>query len=111
MTEAMSPPSLGGGPDAAHLIVDRDGPVAFARGTGGQSGRRVGTPVPPSPSQMTPPLAVQLARDAPLKAFATTLETGLEYERRNFTLCFATGDCRKGLAAFLEKRAPEVMGR
>ena len=58
-----------------------------------------------------PPLAVQLAKDAVLKAFDTTLETGLDYERRSFNLLFATEDRREGMAAFLEKRAPAFKGR
>jgi enoyl-CoA hydratase len=58
-----------------------------------------------------PPLAVQLAKDAVLKAFDTTLETGLEYERRSFALLFATEDRREGMAAFLAKRAPHFEGR
>lgn len=58
-----------------------------------------------------PPLAVQLAKDAVLKAFDTTLETGLEYERRSFNLLFATEDRREGMTAFLEKRAPAFKGR
>jgi enoyl-CoA hydratase len=58
-----------------------------------------------------PPLAVQLAKDAVLKAFDTTLETGLAYERRSFNLLFATEDRREGMAAFLEKRAPAFEGR
>jgi enoyl-CoA hydratase len=58
-----------------------------------------------------PPLAVMAAKDAVLKAFDTTLETGLEYERRSFNLLFATEDRREGMAAFLEKRAPAFKGR
>ncbi|HEY7035986.1 MAG TPA: enoyl-CoA hydratase-related protein [Thermomicrobiales bacterium] len=58
-----------------------------------------------------PPLAVQIAKDAVLKAFDTTLETGLEYERRSFNLLFTTEDRREGMAAFLEKRAPAFKGR
>ncbi len=58
-----------------------------------------------------PPLAVQLAKDAILKAFDTTLETGLDYERRSFNLLFATEDRREGMAAFLEKRAPDFKGQ
>ncbi len=58
-----------------------------------------------------PPLAVQIAKDAVLKAFDTTLETGLEYERRSFNLLFATEDRREGMTAFLEKRAPAFKGR
>jgi enoyl-CoA hydratase len=58
-----------------------------------------------------PPLAVQLAKDAVLKAFDTTLESGLDYERRSFQLLFATEDRREGMGAFLEKRAPRFTGR
>jgi enoyl-CoA hydratase len=58
-----------------------------------------------------PPLAVQVAKDAVLKAFDSTLETGLAYERRSFNLLFATEDRREGMAAFLEKRAPAFKGR
>jgi enoyl-CoA hydratase len=58
-----------------------------------------------------PPLAVQAAKDAVLKAFDTTLETGLEYERRMFNWLFTTEDRREGMAAFVEKRAPSFKGR
>jgi enoyl-CoA hydratase len=58
-----------------------------------------------------PPVAVQLAKDAVLKAFDTTLETGLDYERRSATIAFATEDRREGMTAFLEKRAPAFKGR
>src|SRR5580700_8638927 len=37
-----------------------------------------------------PPVAVRLAKEAILKAFDTTIEMGLEYERKNFYLLFAT---------------------
>ena len=37
------------------------------------------------------PIAAQLAKDAVLAAFETTLEEGLAHERRNFFLLFATG--------------------
>jgi enoyl-CoA hydratase len=58
-----------------------------------------------------PPIAVQMAKDAVLKAFDTSLEAGLDYERRSFNLLFATEDQREGMQAFLDKRAPEFTGR
>ncbi len=58
-----------------------------------------------------PPLAVQLGKDAVLKAFDTTIEQGLDYERKNFYLLFATEDMREGMQAFVEKREAEFKGR
>jgi len=58
-----------------------------------------------------PPLAVQVAKDAVLKAYDTTLETGLAYERASFNVLFSTEDRREGMTAFLEKRAPAFKGR
>src|SRR2546425_5514525 len=50
------------------------------------------------------PLAVRLAKEAVLAAFETSLEEGLELERKNFFLLFATEDMREGMRAFLEDR-------
>ena len=58
-----------------------------------------------------PPVAVRLAKEAVLKAFDTTIELGLEYERKNFYLLFATDDMREGMSAFIEKRKPEWKGK
>lgn len=58
-----------------------------------------------------PPVAVRMAKDAILKAFDTTLEGGLDYERKAFYLLFATEDRTEGIRAFLEKRAPDWKGR
>ncbi len=58
-----------------------------------------------------PPVAVRLAKEAVLKAFDTTLEVGLEHERRLFYLLFATDDKTEGVRAFLEKRPPSFRGR
>ena len=54
--------------------------------------------------------AVQLAKDAILKSFDLSIEQGLDYERKNFYLLFASEDMREGMAAFVEKRQPEFKG-
>ncbi|OOV87549.1 2,3-dehydroadipyl-CoA hydratase PaaF [Oceanospirillum linum] len=58
-----------------------------------------------------PPIAVRLAKEALLKAFETDLESGLNIERKSFTMLAATEDRREGIAAFMEKRKPEFKGR
>jgi enoyl-CoA hydratase len=58
-----------------------------------------------------PPVAVRLAKEAVLKSFDTTIEMGLEFERKNFYLLFASEDMREGMAAFVEKRKPEWKGK
>jgi enoyl-CoA hydratase len=58
-----------------------------------------------------PPIAVRLAKESVLKSFDTTIIDGLEFERKNFYLLFATEDMREGMAAFLDKRKPEWKGR
>jgi len=58
-----------------------------------------------------PPIAVRLAKEAVLKSFDTTIETGLEFERKNFYLCFSSDDMREGMGAFIEKRKPEWKGK
>jgi enoyl-CoA hydratase len=58
-----------------------------------------------------PPVAVRLAKEAILKAFDTTIEMGLEFERKNFYMLFASEDMREGMAAFIEKRKPEWKGK
>ncbi len=56
------------------------------------------------------PIAVQMAKDALLKAFDTDLSSGLLYERKAFTLLAATEDRNEGINAFLEKRKPLFKG-
>jgi enoyl-CoA hydratase len=58
-----------------------------------------------------PPIGVRLAKEAVLKSFDTTIEMGLEYERKNFYLCFASDDMKEGMAAFVEKRKPTWSGK
>jgi enoyl-CoA hydratase len=57
------------------------------------------------------PIAVRLAKEAVLTAFETSLEEGLEIERKNFFLLFATEDMREGMHAFIEKRKADFQGR
>jgi enoyl-CoA hydratase len=57
-----------------------------------------------------PPVAVRLAKESVLKAFDTTIEGGLEFERKNFYLLFASDDQKEGMKAFGEKRKPEWKG-
>lgn len=58
-----------------------------------------------------PPIAAQMAKDAVLKSFDLSIEQGIDYERKNFLLLFATEDRTEGMAAFLGKRKPEFTGR
>lgn len=58
-----------------------------------------------------PTIAVQLAKESVLKSFDLTIESGLEHERRNFYLLFATEDKFEGMKAFVEKRRAEWKGR
>lgn len=58
-----------------------------------------------------PPIAVVAAKEAVNRAEELSLEAGLEFERRNFFLLFATEDKQEGMAAFTEKRPPTWSGR
>ncbi len=58
-----------------------------------------------------PPLAVRLGKEAVLKSFDTTIEGGLEFERKNFYMLFASEDQKEGMKAFGEKRKPEWKGK
>jgi len=51
-------------------------------------------------------IAVQLTKDAINKAYETTLQEGLAFEKQNFLLAFGTEDKREGVQAFIEKRKP-----
>jgi enoyl-CoA hydratase len=54
-----------------------------------------------------PPIAVRLAKESVLKSFDTTIEGGLEFERKSFYMLFASEDQKEGMKAFMEKRKPE----
>ncbi len=57
------------------------------------------------------PIAVQLGKEAVQAAFETSLEEGLDHERKNFFLLFATEDMREGMKAFIEKREAKFQGK
>jgi enoyl-CoA hydratase len=58
-----------------------------------------------------PPVAVIAAKEAVNRSFELPLEAGLEFERRNFFMLFATEDQSEGMAAFTEKRPATWRGR
>jgi enoyl-CoA hydratase len=57
------------------------------------------------------PVATRLAKECVDRAYETTLQAGVEAERRALYLAFASEDSREGLTAFTEKREPEFRGR
>jgi len=57
------------------------------------------------------PFAVRMGKEAVNKAFDTFLRDGLADERRAFYFLFSTADQKEGMAAFIEKRKPEWMGK
>lgn len=57
------------------------------------------------------PIAVQLAKESVNKAFETTLQEGLHFERKNFYMLFATEDQKEGMEAFVEKRKANFKGK
>jgi enoyl-CoA hydratase len=59
---------------------------------------------------MSAPIAM-LAKEAVNAAFETTLAEGIRFERRLFHSTFATADQKEGMAAFVEKRAPNFTNR
>ena len=56
------------------------------------------------------PVAVRLAKEAILKSFDTPLAEGLQFERKNFYLLFASEDQKEGMHAFMEKRPANFTG-
>ena len=57
------------------------------------------------------PVATRLAKEAVDRAYESTLQLGLDYERRALNLAFASADAKEGLTAFTEKRKPEFKGK
>ena len=58
-----------------------------------------------------PPMAVRMAKEAVNAAEEKLLDDGLELERKNFYLLFASQDRKEGMNAFVEKRKPTWSGR
>ena len=58
-----------------------------------------------------PPLAVMAAKELVMAAEELPLAEGVRLERRLFHMLAATEDKAEGMAAFIEKRAPEWKGR
>ena len=57
------------------------------------------------------PVALRLGKEAVNAAFEMSLTDALAHERKLFYLLFASEDQKEGMAAFLEKRAPDFKGR
>ena len=58
-----------------------------------------------------PPIAVRLATEAIDLAFNSTLDAGLEFERKAFYLLFSTEDKKEGVDAFMNKRKAVFKGK
>ncbi|KAH0953372.1 hypothetical protein HN011_004741 [Eciton burchellii] len=52
-------------------------------------------------------LIVAVAKEAVNSAYETTLQQGLQFERRLFHSTFSLADRKEGMSAFLEKRSPK----
>ncbi len=57
-----------------------------------------------------PSVAVRLAKESINQAFETHLDEGLQFERKNFYLLFASKDQKEGMRAFIDKRDPDFEG-
>jgi enoyl-CoA hydratase len=55
--------------------------------------------------------SVMMAKECVNRAFETSLAEGIRFERRMFHSLFATEDQKEGMAAFVEKRAPDFKNR
>jgi enoyl-CoA hydratase len=55
--------------------------------------------------------SVLMAKEAVNRAYETTLNEGIRFERRLFHSLFATEDQKEGMAAFIDKRKPNFKNR
>ncbi|ANB60429.1 enoyl-CoA hydratase/isomerase family protein [Anoxybacteroides amylolyticum] len=58
-----------------------------------------------------PPLSVRFIKEAVHKAVDYSLYEGMQFERKNFYLLFASADQKEGMQAFMEKRKPKFQGK
>jgi enoyl-CoA hydratase len=56
------------------------------------------------------PLSLRLIKESVLKAVDYSVFEGMQYERKNFYLLFASKDQKEGMRAFQEKRRPNFEG-
>lgn len=56
-------------------------------------------------------IAVRLCKAAANEGMQTDIDRGMTIEADAFGLCFATADQKEGMAAFIEKRKPELIGK
>ena len=56
------------------------------------------------------PVSTRLAKEAVNKSFEMSLKDGIDFERKNFYITFASADQKEGMRAFLEKRKPCYRG-
>ncbi|MGD6778106.1 enoyl-CoA hydratase/isomerase family protein [Sutcliffiella horikoshii] len=57
-----------------------------------------------------PPLSLRLIKESVHKAVDYSVYEGMQYERKNFYLLFASKDQKEGMRAFKEKRKPKFEG-
>lgn len=57
------------------------------------------------------PLAVKYAKAAIIRGTQMDLDSAIALENELFAMCFATGDQKEGMKAFLEKREPDFQGK
>lgn len=57
------------------------------------------------------PLAVKYAKAAVIRGIQMDLDSAIAMENELFAMCFATGDQKEGMQAFLEKREPDFQGK
>lgn len=57
-----------------------------------------------------PPLSLRLIKESVHKAVDYSIYEGMQYERKNFYLLFASKDQKEGMRAFKEKRKPKFEG-